>query len=346
MLRRIIALAAGLAASSALAQTSPPAPTKEPIALRDMGSFLIGGRLADISGEPTRDVPLPNGQTQHVDPNGTYLVEQMYVQYFLPQTKHGKYPLMLWHGGGLTGVTYESTPDGRDGFLDMFVRKGWDTYDSDAVERGRAGWAPPEVFKGEPVFTPLGFPWETYRIGAPGSFNADPTKRVTYPGSQFPVGSYENLVRQMVPRWLTTDDAAMKAYLAEIDRVCPCVLLVHSQSGTFGYRAALARPDKIKALIDIEGTLRGDATTAATVKNIPILVLYGDNVDKSKMFSEQRETNLKMAEIAKSVGGSVDVVNLPDRGIHGNSHFMMMEKNNAQVFGVIAQWLADKGLVE
>jgi hypothetical protein len=32
----------------------------------------------------------------------------------------------MWHGGGLTGVTYETTPDGRDGWLNMFIRKGWD----------------------------------------------------------------------------------------------------------------------------------------------------------------------------------------------------------------------------
>ncbi|HWG06944.1 MAG TPA: esterase [Beijerinckiaceae bacterium] len=345
-MRHLLTASAICLASLSIASIQSHAQTKEPLALRDMGSFHLGGRLVTISGEPTRDVPLPNGQTQHVDNNGTYLVEQMYVQYFLPQAKHGKYPLLMWHGGGLTGVTYESTPDGREGFLNMFVRKGWDTYVSDSVERGRAGWAPPEVFKGEPVFTPLGFPWETYRIGAPGSFNVDPAKRVTYPGSQFPVEGYDNLVRQMVPRWLTTDDAIMKAYLDEVDRVCPCVLLVHSQSGTIGYRAAIARPDKIKALVDIEGTLRGDATTAATVKNIPILALYGDNVDKSKMFSDQHATNLKMVDIAKSVGGDVEVVNLPDLGIHGNSHFMMMEKNNAQVADVIAKWLADKGLTE
>ena len=47
-----------------------------------------------------------------LDPNGQYMVEQMYVQYFLPKNKKGKLPLLLWHGGGLTGVTYESTPDG------------------------------------------------------------------------------------------------------------------------------------------------------------------------------------------------------------------------------------------
>src|SRR5262249_494514 len=76
----------------------------------------------------------------------------MYVQYFLPQNRKGKLPLLLWHGGGLTGVTYETTPDGRDGWLNYFVRKGWDTYISDAVERGRAGWS--DTFKGDALSLP------------------------------------------------------------------------------------------------------------------------------------------------------------------------------------------------
>jgi len=64
----------------------------------------------------------------------------------------------MWHGGGLTGVTYETTPDGREGWLNYFLRKGWSVYNSDAVERGRAGWAQyPDIFKSEPVFltTPI-----------------------------------------------------------------------------------------------------------------------------------------------------------------------------------------------
>ena len=328
----------------ALAACPVAAQTREPLALRDFGSFHVGGRLAEVSG-PVRKVPLGDGKTQEVDPNGTFLVEDMYVQYFLPQNRRGKFPMLMWHGGGLTGVTYETTPDGRPGWLDMFARKGWDVYVSDAVERGRAGFAPPEVFKGEPVFAPLGFAWEQYRIGAPGSFNNAPEKRVAYPGGQFPVAGYDNLVRQMVPRWLTTDDAILTAYIAEVDRVCPCVLLVHSQSGTIAYRAALARPDKIKAIVDIEGTLRGDEKTAAAVKHIPILALYGDNIDKSEFFSTQHVANVKMAAIAKSVGGDVEIINLPERGVKGNSHFMMMERNNAEIADIVEKWLEGKSLV-
>ncbi|HBY29948.1 MAG TPA: esterase, partial [Bradyrhizobium sp.] len=45
----------------------------EPIALRDMGSFHVGGRLVEISGKPVKDVTFtPGGVPAKVDPNGTY----------------------------------------------------------------------------------------------------------------------------------------------------------------------------------------------------------------------------------------------------------------------------------
>jgi hypothetical protein len=318
----------------------------EPIVLRGMGSFHVGGREIGIAGSPVREVPLPGGQTQKVDHNGVYQVEQMYVQYALPQERRGRVPLLLWHGGGLTGVSYETTPDGREGWYNMFVRKGWDTYLSDAVERGRAGWAMPEVFAGEPVFSAIGTPWVNFRFGPPGSFSADPAQRRPFAGSQFPFEAYDALLKQLVPRWLTTNDAIMRAYVELIDRVCPCVLLVHSQSGTFGYQAALARPDKIKALVVIEGTLRGDAASAAALRNVPILVVYGDSIEQSPNFSEQREINRKMAALAQAAGGSIEIVNLPELGIRGNTHMMMMDRNNGEVADVIQRWLVGKGLVD
>lgn len=339
MRRLFVTALLAFAGSTAMAQT------KEPIALRDIGSFHLGGRYIDISGKPTREVTIA-GATQTLDPNGTYLFEQMYVQYLLPQSRKGKVPLLMWHGGGFTGVTYESTPDGREGWLNLFVRKGWDSYVSDAVERGRAGWAMPEVFAGEPVFLKIDAPWVAWRFGPPGSWDKDPAKRKPYPGSQFPFEAYDNLVRQIVPRWTSTTDAIMTAYHQLVEKVCPCVLLVHSQSGTFGYLAALKHPDKVKALVVVEGTIRGDATTAAALKNVPILVLYGDNVDKSASASAQLANNRKMAELHKAAGGSIENVSLPDIGIKGNSHFPMMEKNNAEVADVIHTWLAGKGLVD
>jgi hypothetical protein len=166
-----------LACTAAILIGTTLANAAEPIALRDMGSFHVGGRLVEISGKPVKEVTFtPGGVPAKVDPNGTYQVEQMYVQYFLPANEKGAYPLLMWHGGGLTGVTYETTPDGREGWLNYFLRKGWAVYNSDAVERGRAGWAQyPDIFKSEPVFLTTANPFERFRIGdGAGSYNPDP----------------------------------------------------------------------------------------------------------------------------------------------------------------------------
>ena len=323
------------------------AQAEEPLSLRAMGSFHVGGRLVEISGKPVKELVFtPGGVPAKIDPNGVYQVEHMYVQYFIPAKEVGTVPLLMWHGGGLTGVTYETTPDGREGWLTWFLRKGWSVYNSDAVERGRAGWAQyPDIFKGEPVFLTTANPFERFRIGpGAGSFDQDPAKRKVLPGSQFPVEAYENFVMQAVPRWTTTDAAILAAYIAEVDKVCPCVILFHSQAGQFGFKAAQARPDKVKALVAVEPAGIGDPAQAGLLKDIPTLVVYGDFIEQDARWPAMRANGVKFGDAIQAAGGSVDVVDLPKRGIKGNSHMLMMDKNNAEIAALIQTWLEEKGL--
>ena len=319
----------------------------EPLMLRGMGSFHVGGRIAEVSGKEVREiVRVPGGPKSKLDPNGQFEVEQMYAQYFLPQNPKGKYPLMMWHGGGLTGVTFESTPDGREGWLNMFLRKGWDTYVSDAVERGRAGFASPDVWQGEPIFLNYQDPNERFRIGqGDGSWNADPAKRRPIPGTQFPVEAYDNYMKQTVPRWLSTDDAIIKGYLALIDKICPCVLIAHSQGGMFGFKVAELRPDKFKAIVAVESASAGDVKKAAALKDVPTLMVFGDHVEEHPRWAAYKKSDLEYAAAIRAGGGTADVVALPEIGIKGNSHMMMQEKNNAEIADVIQKWLVSKGMV-
>src|SRR5215831_1909040 len=50
------------------------------------------------------------------------------------------------------------------------------------------------------------------------------------------VDAYANYMKQLVPRWLSTDGAVIAGYIALVDKVCPCVLLTHSQGGSFGLK--------------------------------------------------------------------------------------------------------------
>ena len=333
----------------ALVLAALPARAEDDIVLRGMGSFHIGGRVAEVTGKPVKDIRrVPGGPVSKLDPNGQFMVEQMYVQYVLPKNRKGRYPLLMWHGGGLTGVTYESTPDGREGWLNWFVRKGWDTYVSDAVERGRSGFASPDVWQNDaPIFLNYQDPFERFRIGAgEGSFNPDPAKRKLLPGSQFPAGAYDNYMRQSVPRWLGTDKAIVAAYEALVEKVCPCVLLVHSQSGQFGLRVAEAHPGKIKAIVAVEPAGSGPIDKAAALKDVPVLTIFGDYVDDHPRWAAYKKQIVAYGAAMKAAGGSFELTMLPDIGINGNSHMMMQDRNNTEIAEVIQKWLAAKGLVD
>jgi len=339
---RALLTAAALAALAAGAAAEPPEP---PLALRAMGSFHLGGREVEISGRPTREVVLvPGSVPARIDPNGRYQVEGMYVQYHIPEPQRGAAPLLMWHGGGLTGVTWESTPDGREGWQHWFLRRGWAVYVSDAVERGRAGWAMfPDIFQGEPIFLPKENPWERFRIGAgPGSY----ATRTLLPGSQFPAEAYENFMRQVVPRWTTTDGAQLAAYQALLERVGPAVVMAHSQGGLFAFRAAQALPHKVRALVLIEPSGFGAATpeALAALRDIPVLAVYGDFIDQDTRWPAIRRRGLAFYEKLRTAGATVDVVDLPERGIRGNGHMMMMERNNAVIAQLVQDWLAARAL--
>ena len=311
--------------------------------ISEVGSFHIGGRYVEISGKPVKEVVFsPGSAPAKIDPNGNYLVEQMYVQYFTPKDLKHDLPILLWHGGGLTGVTYETTPDGRDGWMQYFISQGWKTYVSDAVERGRSGWASPDIWPFEPQFLPVDNPWNRFRMGT-GLWSDDPSKRQQYPGSQFPAEGYPNFMRQVVPRWTSTDGATIAAYTQLVEKVCPCVVLVHSQGGQFGQKVAQARPDLVKALVLVEPAGFGDSNKAEAMKNIPILTIYGDYIDRDSRWPSIRKTQMELNQKYINAGASVDVINLPEIGIKGNSHMMMMDRNNLQIANIINDWLKKKG---
>src|SRR5215471_6011942 len=314
---RIVAL--GLAM---LALVSADPAEAQTIAVAEVGSFHVGGRAVSLTGLPTRDVVFTAGSAPiKVDPNGDFEVEQMYVGYTKLAQPKARYPLLLWHGGGLTGVTWETKPDGKPGWQLFFLRAGHDVYVSDAVERGRASWARyPEIFTSEPLFRTKKQAWEDFRIGAVGSYRLNPGERVALPGQLFPVDAFDQFMKQGVPRWATTD--------AQI-------------------HAALAAPDTVKALISIEptGTPKPELT-AGKLKAVPHLIVWGDYIDQSDLWKRFQPSSQRYAEALRADGGVADWWELPKLGIKGNGHMLMMDKNSDQIAQLIQRWMTDKGLMQ
>lgn len=315
--------------------------------LKEFGSFHVGGRQASLNGYPVTESVFTRGAPPtRVDPNGDFEVEQMYVQYLIPEPQRSKYPLLMWHGGGLTGVTWDTKPDGKPGFMQYFFKAGHPVYVSDAVERGRASWARyPEIYTTPPFFRTKKEAWEQFRIGP--KYATDPAQRVATVGGKFPIQAFDTFAKQFVPRWTSNDDITLKAYGALLQKVGESVLMVHSQAGNFGFNSALAAPDKVKGIVAIEPAgAPAPGPELDKLKGIPMLIIWGDNIAMEPVWVRQQPFSLRFAADLKARGGDVEVIELPKIGIMGNDHMIMMDTNSDEVAAVIQDWMKRKGLAQ
>ena len=313
-----------------------------------VGGLFVGGQVATVSGQPTTQARFTaSGPLMTMDPNGEFVSGQMYAHYVLLAKPRAKFPLMLWHGGGLSGSVWEDKPGGAPGWMDYFLRAGHSVYVSDAFERGRSGFPRADMVEGTPIFRPMQQAWELFRMGPAGSWNIDPAKRVRYADSRFPMAGAEGMARMAVPRWTTTDKQAQAAYDAYVQAVGPSVVLVHSQGAAFAQQAAVTAPERIRAMVVVEGSGAPDPAKvdAARVKGVPHLYVWGDHMDVAPWPAFRGAVD-KWAQAIRDAGGTADVLELPKRGIAGNSHMMMLDDNSDEVAGLIQAWLVEKGLVE
>lgn len=322
----------------------------ETIEIKDIGSFHVGGNLTTLSGLPVKEVQaVANGPIRKSDPNGDYQVGQMYVQYVKLAHPKSKYPLLMWHGGGMTGVNWETKPDGNSGFQSFFLRSGFDTYVSDAVERGRSSWPRyPEIFKDEPEHRTQNAAWASFRIGPDDGYATDPAKRNAFPGTQFPVDAFDQFWKQTVPRWTGSNALALKAYEQELEKVGPSIVMAHSQGGAFALTTAQEMPEKFRALIVLEpsGAPDPEKVDVTKVKNIKTLVVWSDYYGKSELWQKYRANVEKYIAAVKDAGGAVEVIDLPKQGITGNSHMLIIDKNSDQIAQFILDWIKKQSLVE
>ncbi len=104
--------------------------TPGPLVIRKQGSFAVGGTVVQHPGvfDPLKGTP--DGQTLHGD--------HAYVQYQIPENPR-RFPLVFVHGAGQFSRCWGSTPDGREGFQNIFLRRRFPVYLVDVPRRGGAG---------------------------------------------------------------------------------------------------------------------------------------------------------------------------------------------------------------
>ncbi|MCG6121526.1 MAG: hypothetical protein MEP57_02275 [Microvirga sp.] len=302
--------------------------------LSAMGSYSVGGRLVRIAGEDIRPVRLSPGLSIDHDPNGSFWIEQTYVQYFTPAAPRSPLPVLLIHGGGMTGRTWETTPDGRPGWLQRFLEAGLSTHVVDAVERGRAGFcALPGLWEERPVVRSLEESWDLYRFGA----KADFPSRKPFPGSRFPIAALDAFAAYGAPRWPSNSALQLEGLRRVLERIGPCVVVGHSQGGGFALQLGADRPDLAPLVVALEPHGDFSAVEGKRLDGARLHVVMGDFLDRQETWRELEAKTLRAAAAWRGGGGSADVEYLGARGLHGHSHMMMMDEGSDEIADLVVR---------
>jgi pimeloyl-ACP methyl ester carboxylesterase len=365
-----------LAALFALALTGA-APAAPPLSIARQGWLFAGGHI---------DESLP----------GHPMVGQLYAEYQMPAHQTHPYPIVMIHGGYQTGTNFTGTPDGREGWAQSFLRRGYAVYVVDAPGRGRAAYTAQAYGPTDPSSEDF----TIQRFTTPEQFKLWPQAHLhtQWPGTGKPgdpafdafLASEEPSLSDFAEQQTLMRDAGS----ALLDKIGPAILLTHSQSGAFGWPIAQARPNLVRAIIAVEPS--GPPVHDIVFKGAPdwfadnpkvkisgladIPLQYDPPLGAGEQLSferadtavkpdlvrcwRQKEPARKLAVLnhipllvvtseasyhapyddctvayLRQAGVTLDDVHLPDRGIHGNAHMMMLEKNNGAIAAVFAGWL-------
>ncbi len=324
-----------------------PVDTHGPLTIQSQGSFFIGGTVrhaAALSGVETGP---------DVSREGDITTGQMYVQYQIPVAA-GHLPVVMIHGGGLSGQAYDTTPDGRMGWSEYFLRSGRPVYVVDQAGRARSGFdATPsnEAKLGArnpkdlaPVLI-IGheYAWTWFRIG--------PKFGVPFADTQFPVEAVDAFYKMWIPDLNASLPPQNPNYadLAALgQKVGGAILMGHSESFMFPERAALLQPTAVKGIVSLESGYACATTFTqperSTLAKIPILIVFADHhADAPEPFGSRWTTSMAQchdfAAGIRSEGGDVTLLHLPEMGIHGNTHMFMLDKNNLQIADLVLDWI-------
>ena len=358
---RMKKILAAAAAASLMALTATAGAFSKPVTIASQGSFTAGGSVAQAEGTFDNAKPLdPAGQTLHGD--------HAYVFYQKP-VHPKKNAIVFLHGAGQSGKTWETTPDGRDGFQNIFLEKGYSTYVADQPRRGRAGQS---LTGGIISNKPMEQLWyDNFRIGLYPDY---------YPGVQvkWNEAAREEFFRSMTPNTGTFDaNVVSDAMAAVLEKSGRAVLVTHSQGGGPGWLTAM-KSDKVKGIVALEpgsgyvftkeeapapmetsspfGALKPSIVSKEWFEKLtkmPIVVIYGDNIpsERTEQWNlDNWRVRVDMARIwvdtINKHGGDARLILLPELGIKGNTHFLMSDRNNKQIADLIEDWMKEKGLAK
>lgn len=330
--------------------------TNKLLVIKEQGRFAVGGTVITNPGTFDPVSRTPEGQTFHGD--------HAYVFYQIPDNAR-RLPLVFWHGIGQFSKTWETTPDGREGFQNIFLRRRFGVYLINQPRRGNAGRSTVEAVI-SPIPDEQGW-FATFRLGIWPDF---------FEGVQFDKSpeTLNQYFRQITPNIGTFDTQVItSAAVGLFDRTGDGILVTHSHSGGFGWLTAI-KNDKVKAIVSYEpgsgfvfpeGEIPAPIASSAgaleavgiplddfmKLTKIPIVIYYGDFIPdrpSDNPGADGWRARLEMARLWRDAvnkhGGDVSVVHLPETGIYGNTHFPFSDLNNVEIADLMSAWLKEKKL--
>lgn len=334
------------------------------LVIEEQGSFAAGG--TKITAPGTFD-PIAHGAFNPSDQSSegqTLHGDHAFVFYQIPKNPR-KFPLVFWHGYGQSMKTWQTTPDGREGFQSIFLHRRFPVYLIDQPRRGKAGRSTEPTTISAAPDDQLWF--GIFRLGLWPDF---------YPNVQFSKDSeaLDQFFRQITPDTGPLEiDVNIDAVSALFDKIGSGILVTHSHSGGQGWLTAL-KNSNIKAIVSYEpgsnfvfpegevpepisylgGTLsaRGVPMSEFTrLTEIPLIIYYGDYIPEEPVKNpgqEQWRAALAMAKLWRDTvnkhGGDVTLVHLPEIGFKGNTHFPFSDLNNLKIADHLSEFLEKKGL--
>jgi pimeloyl-ACP methyl ester carboxylesterase len=304
-------------------------------------------------------------------PYGTIISGQMYVQYLIPSQVRHPYPVILVHGGTGQMLHYMGEGDGKAGWAHYYVQEGYRVYLVDRPGHGRAPYHPDAL-------GPIG-PQPTYQLIMPDLRRAAVGPNHQYAGTGEigdPVLDQLMASQNAAPQDNVFAHRLWASRGAELlDKIGPSIVQVHSAGGPFGWLVANERPNLVKAIVNVEGG--GGPLTPQTpwgLTDIPLAYdppvsdpkeiaardvtpaigppykLQADPVRRLKNLQgipivyitaekSGRTGGPAVVAFLKQAGCNAEDLQLKDRGVLGNGHFMMIENNRRQVFDVIQGWI-------
>ena len=327
-----------------------------PLMIQAQGSFAVGGTVLQTPGTYDNNKPTPAGQSFHGD--------HLYTFFQIPQNARAL-PIVMLHGAYQSARSWETTPDGREGFQTLFLHRGFPVYLVDQPRRGRAGNSTVATTTEPTPYDQLFF--DQFRIGKwPAYFDNVQFDRKPETLDQF--------LRSVTPNTGPYDPGVIsEAMSALFAKTGPAILFTHSQGGGPGWLTAI-KNSNVKGIVALEpgsgfifpqgelppampsaaGTLSPEAVPLSDFEKltrIPIVIYYGDNFPvepTTERGQDNWRVRLAMArrwvDAINKHGGDASLVHLPEIGIRGNTHFLMSDLNNVEVADLISKFLAEKKL--